>query len=87
MKGEVAAVMQDEKLKKKPGFGSMNPEKVREIARKGGKAAHARGVAHEFTSEKAREAGRKGGLKTAADRRHMREIGIRGGHASKGPRE
>ena len=43
------------------GFASMNPEKQREIASKGGKAAHAKGTAHEFTPEEAREAGRKGG--------------------------
>lgn len=45
----------------KRGFASMNPQKQRDIASKGGKAAHAKGTAHEFTSEEAREAGRKGG--------------------------
>lgn len=45
------------------GFASMDPAKVREIASKGGKAAHQHG-AHEWTSEEAREAGRKGGLAT-----------------------
>ncbi len=44
------------------GFASMDREKQREIARKGGKAAHLKGTAHEWTSEAAREAGRKGGL-------------------------
>lgn len=39
----------------------MDRDKQREIARKGGKAAHAKGVAHTWTSEEAREAGRKGG--------------------------
>lgn len=39
----------------------MDPEKQREIARKGGRAAHAKGTAHEWTSEEARVAGRKGG--------------------------
>ncbi|WP_214285160.1 KGG domain-containing protein, partial [Acinetobacter pittii] len=39
------------------GFASMDPERVREIASKGGRAAHASGNAHEFTSEEAREAG------------------------------
>jgi general stress protein YciG len=39
----------------------MDPAKQREIASKGGKAAHAKGTAHEFTPEEAREAGRKGG--------------------------
>ena len=43
------------------GFASMDPSKQREIASKGGHAAHAKGTAHEFTSEEAREAGRKGG--------------------------
>jgi general stress protein YciG len=45
----------------KRGFASMSAEKQREIASKGGKAAHAKGTAHEFTSQEAREAGRKGG--------------------------
>ncbi len=43
------------------GFASMDPAKQREIASKGGKAAHQAGTAHEFTPEEAREAGRKGG--------------------------
>ncbi len=43
------------------GFASMDEEKQREIASKGGKAAHANGQAHEWTSEEAREAGRRGG--------------------------
>ena len=38
-----------------------DPEAHRELARQGGKASHAAGTAHEFTSEEAREAGRKGG--------------------------
>jgi hypothetical protein len=45
----------------KRGFASMDPEKQRKIASKGGKAAHAKGTAHEFTSEEARKAGKKGG--------------------------
>ncbi len=43
------------------GFASMDPGKQREIASKGGKAAHERGTAHQFTTEEARLAGRKGG--------------------------
>lgn len=43
------------------GFASMDPEKQREIARKGGRAAHQKGTAHEWDSEEARIAGRKGG--------------------------
>jgi len=43
------------------GFASMDPEKQRQIARKGGRAAHSKGTAHEWTSDEARIAGRKGG--------------------------
>ena len=45
------------------GFASMDPSKRREIASKGGKAAHEKGVAHEGTTEEAREAGRIGGIR------------------------
>ena len=54
------------------GFASMDRNKQREIASKGGKAAHAKGVAHEWTREEAREAGRKGG-KALHDRRESSE--------------
>ena len=47
--------------KQRRGFGAMDREAVRAIARKGGLAAHARGRAHRFTPEEARAAGRKGG--------------------------
>jgi len=53
---------------RKRGFGSMDPNEVRELARRGGVAAHRAGKAHEFTSEEARAAGRKGGLATHAGR-------------------
>lgn len=43
------------------GFASMDAQKQRSIASKGGRAAHEKGTAHEFTPEEAREAGRKGG--------------------------
>jgi len=49
------------------GFAAMDQAQQREIASKGGKAAHLKGTAHEFTSEEAREAGRKGG---AVSRHH-----------------
>jgi uncharacterized protein len=52
----------------KRGFSSMDPQKQREIASKGGKAAHQKGTAHEFTSEEARIAGRKGGAASRAKR-------------------
>lgn len=44
------------------GFAAMEPERQRQIASQGGKAAHASGNAHEFNTAEAREAGRKGGL-------------------------
>jgi len=47
--------------KSERGFASMDPDRQREIASEGGKAAHQSGNAHEFNSEEAREAGRKGG--------------------------
>jgi len=46
----------------KRGFASMDREKQRAIASKGGKASHESGKGHEFTPEEARAAGRKGGL-------------------------
>lgn len=63
------------------GFASMDPDKQREIARKGGRAAHQKGTAHEFTSDEAREAGRKGGVVVSRDREHMAAIGRRGGES------
>ena len=65
----------------KRGFASMDPAKQREIASKGGRAAHAKGTAHEFTSEEARVAGRKGGEAVSRDRAHMSAIGREGGHS------
>src|ERR1700753_4031940 len=64
------------------GFASMDREKQREIARKGGRAAHQKGTAHEFTTEEARAAGRKGGERVSANRAHMAEIGRMGGKKS-----
>ncbi|HEY9003985.1 MAG TPA: KGG domain-containing protein [Mucilaginibacter sp.] len=61
------------------GFASMDDDKQREIASKGGKAAHESGHAHEFDSEEAREAGRKGGEAVSRDKEHMSEIGRKGG--------
>src|SRR3954447_16868947 len=64
------------------GFASMDAERQREIARKGGRAAHEKGKAHEFTPDEARAAGRKGGEKVSLNRKHMAEIGRRGGRSS-----
>lgn len=51
------------------GFASMDRAKQREIASKGGRAAHEKGTAHEWTSDEARNAGRKGGMA-----RHRRRL-------------
>lgn len=68
------------------GFGTMvkddaGRQKQREIASKGGRAAHAKGTAHEFDSGEAREAGRKGGQAVSRNREHMAAIGRRGGES------
>lgn len=63
------------------GFASMDPGKQKEIASKGGRAAHAKGTAHEFDSGEAREAGRKGGMAVSRNREHMAMIGRKGGEA------
>ena len=57
------------------GFASMDPQRQREIASEGGRAAHEKGTAHEFTSEEAREAGRKGGMARSANRRNAQSQG------------
>jgi len=64
------------------GFASMDKAKQREIASKGGHAAHAKGTAHEFTPDEARRAGRKGGEVVSRDRAHMAAIGRAGGQRS-----
>jgi len=71
------------------GFASMDPERQREIASHGGRAAHERGSAHEFTPEEARQAGSKGGkaahLRGTAhefDSEEARAAGRKGGEAS-----
>jgi general stress protein YciG len=63
------------------GFASMDREKQKEIASKGGRAAHAQGRAHEFTADEARSAGRKGGEAVSKNREHMAQIGRAGGQA------
>jgi general stress protein YciG len=55
------------------GFASMDQNKQREIASKGGRTAHSKGTAHEWTSEEAREAGRKGGM--ANHRKRQEHLG------------
>lgn len=63
------------------GFAAMDKTRQKEIASAGGRAAHERGNAHEFTSEEARLAGRKGGQTVSQNRQHMANIGRKGGVA------
>ena len=63
------------------GFAAMDPTKQKEIASKGGKAAHEKGTAHEFSADEARVAGKKGGDTVSRDRDHMARIGREGGQA------
>jgi general stress protein YciG len=53
--------MDNRQEKSRRGFAAMSPERQREIASQGGRAAHQQGVAHQWTADEAREAGRKGG--------------------------
>lgn len=62
---ESDAQLPKEQPKQRRGFRAMSPEKQKEIASLGGKAAHAKGTAHVWSSEEAKEAGRKGGRKNA----------------------
>ncbi|MEY2618491.1 MAG: hypothetical protein RL522_1493 [Pseudomonadota bacterium] len=59
------------------GFASMDPQRQREIASQGGRAAHEKGTAHEFSSEEAREAGRKGGQARSQNNRASKAAGNR----------
>jgi general stress protein YciG len=59
--------------KERRGFASMSPEKQREIASKGGRAAHEKGTAHEWSADEARSAGRKGGQVSRGGRGRLAE--------------
>ncbi len=61
------------------GFAGMSDQRQRQIAAAGGRAAHKQGTAHEFSAAEARKAGQKGGEAVSRNRRHMAEIGRRGG--------
>ena len=67
--------------KSRRGFASMDPARQREIASKGGRAAHEKGTAHEWSSDEARAAGRQGGVVVSKDRAHMAAIGREGGES------
>ena len=66
------------------GFASMDRAKQREIASKGGKAAHQKGTAHEWTSEEARDAGRKGGIASHRRRRESMTQPEEGSESTRG---
>ncbi|HEY2511951.1 MAG TPA: KGG domain-containing protein, partial [Polyangiaceae bacterium] len=66
---EPPAAAPAERPRKPRGFAAMDPKLVSELAKRGGKAAHRAGTAHQFTSDEARVAGRKGGMATHAKRR------------------
>ena len=66
---------------KKRGFAAMDQNQQREIASKGGQAAHQKGTPHEFDSEEARRAGQKGGEVVSRNRAHMADIGRKGGES------
>src|SRR3954454_13095689 len=70
---DTLSIEEDQVAKEDRGFASMDRSKQRDIASKGGKAAHQKGTAHEWTSEEAREAGRKGGM--ASHRRKQEQQG------------
>ena len=61
-----------EERPRRRGFAAMDRDRVKEIASKGGRAAHAAGTAHQFSSDEARNAGRKGGMAP-----HVRRGGVR----------
>jgi uncharacterized protein len=71
VKGKEADVTNERKERR--GFASMSPERQREIASKGGRAAHEKGTAHEWTPEEARHAGRKGGQVSRGGRGRLQD--------------
>ena len=71
MSGLGSAMNETPRSKERRGFASMSPEKQREIASKGGRAAHQKGTAHRWSSDEARTAGRKGGLISRGGRGRM----------------
>ena len=69
------------------GFARMDPQRQRQVSSLGGRTAHARGSAHEFTSEEARQAGHKGGKAVSENREHMAAIGRIGGRRLRAQRQ
>jgi uncharacterized protein len=64
----------DMSQKSRRGFAAMDPERQRQIASEGGRAAHKQGVAHEWSAEEARQAGRKGGQNSKGSRNHSTSV-------------
>jgi general stress protein YciG len=62
-----------EQSKSRRGFAAMSPERQREIASQGGRAAHQQGVAHEWNKDEARAAGKKGGQASGFKRKSGRD--------------
>ena len=52
-------------VKSRRGFAAMTPDKQKEIAQKGGRAAHEKGVAHQWSPGEAKLSGKKGGMRRA----------------------
>jgi len=73
--------------KSRRGFAAMAPERQRALAGAGGKGAHKKGTAHEFTEEEARAAGVRGGRAVSVNKAHMAQIGKRGGNSVSKNRE
>ncbi len=65
--------------KSRRGFAGWDPEKLRDVSRQGGRAAHQAGKTHQYTPDEARQAGRKGGRVISRNRDHMARIGRLGG--------
>lgn len=65
-----------ERVKSRRGFAAMSPEKQKEIARKGGRAAHKQGVAYEWDAKAAAAAGRKGGVASRGGRGKLAELKV-----------
>ena len=71
--------------KERRGFASMSPERQREIASKGGRAAHEKGTAHDWSPEEARRAGRKGGQVSRGGRGRLADSQSTGESTSETP--
>jgi general stress protein YciG len=79
--GEEADMQDESTPARSRGFANMTQDQQRAIASKGGRIAHEKRTAHEFSSEEARRAGHLGGLSVSRDRAHMAAIGREGGRA------